>query len=500
MIIRVFLLSFTIILLTNCSVNRLPYGPNKKYSSAELNKDYTTLRTILEKNHPALYWYTSRDSMNMYFSQYQKAIEDSMTELQFGWKVLAPLTNKIRCGHTSFGMSKKYIRWTRNKRFSSFPLYMKVWNDTMVVTANLNRKDSIFRRGTIITAINDIRNKDMIKELFSFMTEDGYADNVNYARLSSNFPYYHRNIFGLSRQYKVEYLDSAGIEHTAYIPLFDPPRDTARRNLLPGINKKRPPELKTKRNESIRSMTIDTTLNTAIITLNGFSNGKLRSFFKESFHSIRKNNINNVILDLRSNGGGKMALSTLLTRYVTRRPFKIADTSYAVSRSLGKNTRYIKGNFLNNLGLFFFTRKKKDGLYHFIHWERKTFHPKTNNHYNGDLYVLTAGPTFSASALFCNDIKGQPGIFLGGEETGGGWHGNSGIIIPEITLPNTHLRVRLPLFKLVQSNHIPKNGHGIMPDIPIGIDYQALVKGIDKKMEVVRQIISKKQTAGLRRK
>ena len=33
-----------------------------------------------------------------------------------------------------------------NKRFSSFPLYMKIWNDTMAVTANLNRKDSVLKK------------------------------------------------------------------------------------------------------------------------------------------------------------------------------------------------------------------------------------------------------------------------------------------------------------------------------------------------------------------
>ena len=500
MIIRIYFFFLPVLLLTNCSVERKNYIPGKKYPYKQLEQDYSLLRKILEKNHPALYWYTSKDSMDMYFSQYHQAIEDSMTELQFGWKVLAPLTNKIHCGHTSFGMSRKYIRWDRNKRFASFPLYMKVWNDTMVVTINLNRKDSIFKRGTIVTAINGLRNKELIKNMFSYMTEDGFADNVNYARLSSNFPYYHRNIFGLFKEYKVQYLDSNGLEHTTSLPLFEPPGDTAKKAIVT-IRVKRPPgETRVKRLESLRSMSRDSLRKTAIITLNTFSNGRLRKFFRQSFREIRKKRINSVVLDLRSNGGGKMLLSTLLTKYVTRHSFKIADTSYSISKKLGDNTKYIKGKFLNNLGLFIFTKRKADGLYHFTHWENKTFHPKTRNHFAGDLYVLTAGPTFSASALFCNEVKGQPGILLVGEETGGGWHGNSGIIIPDITLPYTRLRVRLPLFRLIQSNHVPKNGHGVMPDIPIGIDYSALVKGIDKKMKTVMEMIGKKQPVRQREK
>ena len=108
---------------------------------------------------------------------------------------------------------------------------------------------------------------------------------------------------------------------------------------------------------------------------------------------------------------------------------------------------------------------------------------------NGNLYVLTNGQTFSASSLFCNAIKGQQGITLLGEETGGGWHGNSGILIPDIKLPNTGLRVRLPLFRLVQYNHVAKTGTGVLPDVVVPTSYDALLKGIDKKMVVVMEMI-----------
>jgi C-terminal processing protease CtpA/Prc len=215
----------------------------------------------------------------------------------------------------------------------------------------------------------------------------------------------------------------------------------------------------------------------------------LRKFFRQTFRYIRKENIKNVVLDIRSNGGGKINASTLLTKYVTRQSFKIADTAYAVAKSLKPYTKYIKGKFFNNLGLFFFSKKRSDGNLHFGHWERKLFKPKTHNHFGGNLYVLTNGQTFSASSLFCNAVKGQQGITLVGEETGGGWHGNSGILIPDIVLPNTKLRVRLPLFKLVQYKHIPKTGTGVIPDVYVPTSYDALLKSIDKKMEVVIEMI-----------
>jgi len=483
-------------LLSSCTASHKNFDPAKKYSRNQLKEDYGLLREILEKKHPSLYWYTSKDSMDMYFEQYSRSISDSMTELQFGWKVVAPLIEKIHCGHTSFGMSKAYNHWVQGKRYPGFPLNMKIWNDTMVVTSNMNRRDSVLRRGTFITSINGYRNRQLIDSLFDYMPEDGEADNVNYIRLSSNFPYFHRNIMGISRQYTVGYLDASGTEQKMTIPVFEIKKDSTKRPTRDSAVAKRPKLTRQERLRIMRSLSIDTAANTAIMTINTFSNGGLRKFFRQSFKYIRKQKIDNVVIDLRTNGGGRINLSTLLTRYVSRTPFRVVDTCYAKTQNLGRYTRYIKGKFLNNLGLFFSSRRKSDGMYHFGHWERKMYQPKKQNHYNGDLYVLINGPTFSASTLFCNVIKGQPGIQLVGEPAGGGWHGNNGVMIPDITLPNTHLRVRLPLFRLVQYNHVPKNGLGVMPDVYVGTSYEALMKGQDRKMLVVMEMIKNKKTPG----
>jgi hypothetical protein len=489
-----FLSGFVLVccMFISCTPMKKNYSPYSKYSRQTLQKDYTLLRNILETKHPAIYWYTSKDSMDGYFDQYYRAISDSMNEGQFAWQILAPLIEKIHCGHTSVSFSKEYVKWVQGKKFAAFPLYVKVWNDTMAVIGNLHPKDSIFKRGTLITSVNGLSNKQIISKMFGYLPEDGYADNSNYIRLSANFPYYHRNILGLSKTYRVGYLDSNNIEKIVSVPVFTPVKDTSKKDSLVKIT--RPPKPpKQNRLLQYRSLQIDSSGKFAVMTLNGFTKGHLRRFFKRSFKELHAKNIDNLVLDIRNNGGGKVGLSTLLTKYISRQPFKVADTVYAVSHSLSPYTKYIKGRFLNNIELFFASKKRRDGKYHLGLLERKLYKPKQNNHYNGNVYVLTNGPTFSAAALFCNAVKGQDGIKLVGEETGGGWHGNSGIMIPDITLPNTHLRVRLPLFKLVQYKHVSKTGTGIIPDIYVGTSYDALMKGYDKKMEVVKKMILEKK-------
>ncbi len=484
-----------IVLLSGCASSFKNYNPDKKFTRQELQSDYTLLRNILEQKHPSLYWYTSKDSMDFYFDSLYRAIPDSMTELQFGWNILAPLTQKIHCGHTSFGMSTNWGKYIRNRIIPSFPLYAKVWGDTMVVTGNLNKKDSVLKTGTLITSINNLAVKQMVNRMFLYLPTDGYAENVNYLRISSNFPYFHRNVFGLYKNYKVGYTDSTGKEKFITVPMWAPQQDTTKKK---GSKPPKPAvkiskrQLKKSRIENARSIQIDSSLNTATITLNTFSNGggrHLRKFIRRSFKKIKEQQIKNVVLDIRGNGGGDITMSALLTKYTRNTPFKVADSAYSIAKNFSPYTSKIKSGFWSNLGLIFLSKKRKDGLYHFGYWERHVFKPKTKNHFDGKLYVLINGPTFSASTLFCNAVKGQSNVTIVGEEAGGGWHGNNGIMIPDITLPITKLRMRLPFFRIVQYNHVPKDGRGVMPDIYIPPSIEGLIKGEDRKMMAVKKMI-----------
>ena len=486
-------LLLVIIIGAGCAVSNQHYDPGKKYPRRELQEDYSTLRNILEKKHPALYWYTPKDSMKYYFDSGYNSISDSMTELQFGWQVLAPLIQKIHCGHTSFSMSREWNNYLKDKAIPSFPLFLKILGDTMVVTGNLNRKDSVIKRGTIITSINGLTTNQMMQQMFQYLPLDGYAENVNYIRISNNFPYFHRNVYGIYKNYRVGYIDSVGLAKTTLLPMFVPVIDTTNKKGKAPQEFRRPPgETKKDRREYSRSMAIDTSLNTATITLNTFSNGDgkhLRFFIKDSFKKIKQQQIQNVIIDLRNNGGGDINMSVLLTKYLRNTPFKVADSAYAVAKSFNPYTKYISKGFWDNIGLAFVTKKKEDGNYHFGYWERHWFSPKTNNHFDGKVYILIGGLSFSASTIFCNAVKGQSNITLAGEDAGGGWYGNSGLLIPDITLPETKLRVRLPFFKIVQFNHADKKGMGVAPDIYIRPTVEDVRRNVDIKMKTVKGLI-----------
>ena len=139
----------------------------------------------------------------------------------------------------------------------------------------------------------------------------------------------------------------------------------------------------------------------------------------------------------------------------------------------------------------FFTARKKDGNFHFGYFERHYFKPKKSNHYDGKVYVLTGGNSFSATTLFISAVIKQDNVTVIGEETGGGAYGNSAWLLPEVTLPETGVRFRLPLFRLVIDKTVPKIGRGVQPEVEAGPTVDALRKGTDYKLDKAMELIKK---------
>src|SRR5436190_22590277 len=128
-------------MLISCSVSKNNYNPNKKFSPEQLQKDYELFRDILEESHPSLYWYTPKDSVDYYFEAGANRLHDSLPEYKFR-NVLSYVLAQIRCGHTSVRASKAATRYAEHTRGLMFPLSVKAWPDTVLVTSNLSRRDS----------------------------------------------------------------------------------------------------------------------------------------------------------------------------------------------------------------------------------------------------------------------------------------------------------------------------------------------------------------------
>jgi hypothetical protein len=444
--------------------------------------------------HPSLHAFTSREELEARFDGCLASVKDSMTEAQFAYRVVARAVSAIRCGHTSVSLSKNYTKSMRGVKLPSFPLHVKTWGDTMVVTRNLNRADSTIRRGDVLTSVDGRSPSEILAVVSQFLSADGFSETLNEIRLSTAFPFYHRNIFGLSKEYRVGYMDSAGREKVAIVPCYFPEKDSVSQleTVQAAKTGKKAPVAKARKGERPALRFEDD--RSAFMDLPSFQHSMaMKGFYRRGFRELRERDVRHLVIDIRNNGGGNVDNQVRLARYLRTDPFRVADTAAAVSRGFGQWRRFLSSPMLNGFILRFLTRRKEDGLYHIRYWEKHVNRPKKRDFFSGDVYVLVGGPTFSAASLFARNLKGQSNVTLVGEETGGGFYSNNGLLIPTLTLPNTGIRVRLPLFRLVPDRNAPMDGRGVMPDVWVRPTVDAVRKGVDRKMEAVKSLIRERE-------
>jgi hypothetical protein len=462
-----------------------------KIAPAKLLQDLQTLHKVLEQNHPSMYWYTPKDSMDLHFSRALASVKDSMSAWQFR-NVVATYLAQIKCGHTSVHFSPKLTKWYTAFRFPQFPLQLKVWKDSAVVIGNLYAKDSILKRGTIVTSINQLPVSALVDSMYSILSTDGNSINFKSQVLTNNFSSWYKARFGNQDSvYQISYIDSLGNKQTTQIAAYVPPKpkkDSLSKSNVVSSKTKTPKPAPIKK----WTLLVDSTANTAFMNLSSFSGKGFRKFIRRSFRTIQNRGVKNLVIDLRSNGGGEIKNSTLLTQYISDHSFKIADSVVAKNRGIRKIPM---SSYLDVMGYalakVMISKKASDGGFHINRYEKHYYQPFTKNHFDGHVYILQGGFTFSASTLFTSPLIKQKNVTIVGEETGGGYYGNSAILIPNIKLPHSKLLFRLPLYRMVMDKTRPKGG-GVIPDVLVEPSSYAIKLGIDNKLEAVKKMIQEK--------
>lgn len=463
-----------------------------KQPASLLREDLQLLKKILEANHPSLYWYTPQHTLDSFFQSALAQIKDSMNEVSFR-NTVAAYVSKIQCGHTAVRNSKQFTKKYSRLSTLRFPLHVKVWDDSMVVLSSLRPRDSVFVRGTKILHINQMSGRQFVDTFSNYISGDGPGNRYATQQISGNFGAFYKNVLGLDSLYAISFINRAGKQVDTLIPNINPAAIAAPRkdtsSATVGYKLPSKKEIRRAQKAEKRLLTIDTAKHTAFIRLGSFSGAGTGRFIRSSFRKIKKAGAENLIIDLRTNGGGKVSNSTLLTRYLSDHSFKVADSVVRNSRGLSY-TRHINSALIYSLGLFFSGKKQEDGKYHFTRFENKRWDPIEKNHFTGSVYLLQGGYSFSATTLFLGEMKGQQNVKLVGEETGGGYYGNSAMLLTYCTLPNSGLRVTLPLYRLVINKNRPKGG-GVLPDIYVPPSSAAIERGVDSKLEKIMSLIQR---------
>ncbi|MGV3509236.1 MAG: S41 family peptidase [Sphingobacteriaceae bacterium] len=415
-------------------------------SETQLRSDLHYFRNVLEKAHPSLYRYISKDSLDKSFSNAFEKLNHPMAVTEF-WKLLQSIAVKICCGHTSLKAIPVSFSNLQKKEYSFLPFYVSVTNDKLFIVRYIRSPTNTYKIGDEIVSINGDSAGEILRKVRSMISADGYSNSYkDYQIEKGAFNW----IYGILNKPVSEFdmeLKRKGDIIKIKVPAWPYSVAIPRNKAI---------------NDSIRPRLVtypSDIPSTAIFRLGGFKNQEYINYHKALFKDLHEKSISNLILDLRNNPGGKSDEVIDLMKYLVPKEFYFTKhTEGIVDRadfsSFFQTTQSPRLEDLN--GIISLPYRKE-----FAGSMLQTPHKKQ---YNGKVYVLINGGTFSSAALLATALKTQSDCITIGQETGSGNAGCNGGMTLSVTLPKSLIKFTLPLMWTYSTSSDPDKGMGLLPD------------------------------------
>ena len=495
------LVILVLFMLTSCnSVKTYNEQITRLHTIEDLHHDVDKLYKQLKKHHPKLYQYTSKTDLDFKFDSLKKTINKPLTTADF-YKKLAPVATQVKQGHVSVGYTvKKFTkkeRKTLNKqKFEFYDLDFEYLENKLWVKNNFGKDSTLI--GNEVVSIDNEPALKLINTYKTRFASDGYNTTLYNRFVSKGFSTFYVRDKGFLDSLKVTFKnkDSVFVRNFKRISKDEDEKKSDSTSIKPKklskvekvenrlARKQRKKDNKkygylAKRNQYTRNFNYigkDSTV--AFMKIRSFTNGNYKKFYKESFTKLDSANTKYLVIDLRDNGGGRIAEIDYLYSYLTKIPYQFITESEVNSRipflksfmsNTSPNSLKIIGGLLSPIVIvhnLLKTRKKDGKLYYRFNKHSKIKEPNPL-HFNGKIYVLINGNSFSASSLISTHLKANKRAIFVGEETGGAYNGTVAGIYKIYELPETKLKVRMGLMQIEAPQKQNPDGYGIKPDIKI---------------------------------
>ncbi|HZY37120.1 MAG TPA: S41 family peptidase, partial [Mucilaginibacter sp.] len=390
-----------------------------------------------------------RATMDKVFDHAYSKLNAPMNEIAF-FNLIKSLVSQVEDGHTDAFLPADANRYLLGHA-KLFPLQLRLAMDRAFVPC-LTRE---FAAGTELLAINGVPIRRIRKDFFAHLASDGGIETGKYADINTGhtpFFYIYYLLYGEQPTFRLTYKDAQGDR-------ADFQMDAVKPDQLGCMS----PQTKPNRylqlaypSPGVAAMTIGTFLDDFLKD----THEDFKQFLEASFKEISDKNIKSLVIDLRTDKGGQDDNGALLYSYLTAQPFRY----FAVKRS-------VSGPVDNAL----LALQQPQAV-----------------HYTGKVIILTSGQTFSTAADFSAIARSNGrGIFVG-EETGGAYYGNTSGDRATVILPNTQIRVNIPLDEYV--NAVKETGfkdRGVIPDDQVAPTEEDILENKDVQMAKALKLAEK---------
>lgn len=196
----------------------------------------------------------------------------------------------------------------------------------------------------------------------------------------------------------------------------------------------------------------------------------------------------NLIVDLRNNGGGEDVVTKKIIAVFADKPFDRQKGGFSFVNKKGDFSSFkYSMNYSANDDIFPEYQEVENKNIYKAEGEN-TIMPDSLHHYSGKVYVLTNGRSYSAATLFpAFLVRNRRGVSVG-RETGTGYHFMTALRFVQIQLPNSLNTINVPLVKCVFDTTVTQRtpkGRGLLPDYPIELTENETLMGSDGNTDVV---------------
>lgn len=419
----------------------------RKFSKHQLETDLAILKSNLEENHGGLYTYSSKEEVDDWFNLAKANLPDSLSSVEF-YKLIAPLNSVIKNGHTSIPYP------SFNDNFAFLPIQLYKYQNSFFIKKSFSKQTKNLE-GVQILAIDGLEVEEIYNTLIQNFPRDGKNLTFPSENLSSVFGLEYTLIYGQKSEYQIT--TSQELKHIQI---------SLKGEILDD-------DIIKEYNSAASSKSLDFVIkeDVGILTFPTFSSGVLKranyqSFLQESFRKMKEKNLQHLIIDVRNNSGGSTLPTQELLSYLLDKEFTLYKDVYTITNGIQDKKYYKKQGvfFLNTLSWVQIKKVKQD------HYRRRdkegmdSYSPK-ENHFNGKLYLLTNGNSFSATGEFTSYLKhNRKDVVFIGEEVGGSAFQNTSGISYTITLPQSKQSMKIPLVVWEMNVAAGNNGHGVAPD------------------------------------
>jgi len=494
--------TFLIIFILSSCVSTEKYNQQitKQHSPRKLHNDVDYAYKKLQKLHPDLYWYISKDELDKKFENLKINLKKPLSSDAF-FIQLAPVITSIRQGHTGiYRPQKKKTKDDKKvkiKRKNPFKPFRLQYIDNKLVVVKNYENDSILITGSQLLSVENEKVENLLASFQKLATGDGYnktfmpeftgkyfggfyiathknRDSILVSLKNKDSIYYRYLYFKEKKNIrKKKTKDSLQSKRTKVERKLSNKNKKTRKlwEYKYGYNK-----YTKERARNFKFLVTDSLHTVSYLKIRSFNKGNYKKFYQESFAKIDSAQSENLIIDLRGNLGGRIAEIDELYSYLTDKQYLfIKEAKMTKSKSFiypfMHSKSWLKKSVTTLLYPFIIVFqgvkvKKINGNPNFQFKSSKLRKPKTAN-YKGKIYVLINGTSFSASTIISNHLQATKRATFVGEETGGAYNGTVAGIFANIELPNSKIRMRIGLMSIKTPYSIEPDGFGVQPDIHI---------------------------------